>query len=276
MFELPEFVTLAAQMNQTIKGKTIQRGQLGNSPHKFVWYNRSHEEFESLTKGKTVGEARARGKWLFLQLEPGYLLVLGECGGKVLFHAAGTKLPKKYHLYLTFKDGSFLTTTTQMWGAMELYEAGQEQDREYIKGMRPTPIEPEFTYEYFSNLIEDLLEGKKRSVKGLLTQDQLIPGLGNAIAQDILFHARLHPRHPLSELNQDQIRGLYQAIQDTVDQVIAKGGRYDETNLFNQPGGYVRLMDKKAVGNPCPECGGKVEKIQYLGGACYFCPECQV
>jgi formamidopyrimidine-DNA glycosylase len=276
MFELPEFVTLARQMNQTLKGKTVQRGQLGNSPHKFVWYNRSHEEFESLTKGKNVGEARARGKWLFLPLEPGYLLVLGECGGKVLFHPAGTKLPNKYHLYLSFEDDSFLTATTQMWGAMELYQQGQEQDRKYIKGMRPTPIEPEFTYGYFSNLIEELLEGKKRSVKGLLTQDQLIPGLGNAIAQDILFHARLHPKHPLSELSQDQIRSLYQAILDTVDQVIAKGGRYDETDLFNQPGGYVRLMDKNSVGKSCPECGGKVEKIQYLGGACYFCPECQV
>ena len=276
MFELPEFVTLARQMNQTLKGKTVQRGQLGNSPHKFVWYNRSHEEFESLTKGKNVGEARARGKWLFLPLESGYLLVLGECGGKVLFHPAGTKLPNKYHLYLSFEDDSFLTATTQMWGAMELYQQGQEQDREYIKGMRPTPIEPEFTYGYFSNLIEELLEGKKRSVKGLLTQDQLIPGLGNAIAQDILFHARLHPKHPLSELSQDQIRSLYQTILDTVDQVIAKGGRYDETDLFNQPGGYVRLMDKNSVGKSCPECGGKVEKIQYLGGACYFCPECQV
>ena len=41
MFELPEFVTLARQMNDTLRGKTIRRGQLGNSPHKFVWYNRS-------------------------------------------------------------------------------------------------------------------------------------------------------------------------------------------------------------------------------------------
>ena len=56
MFELPEYVTLARQMNDTLKGKTIQRGQLGNSPHKFVWYNRTHEEFEGLTRGKTSGK----------------------------------------------------------------------------------------------------------------------------------------------------------------------------------------------------------------------------
>jgi formamidopyrimidine-DNA glycosylase len=57
--------------------------------------------------------------------------------------------------------------------------------------------------------------------------------------------------------------------------VIKKGGRYDEYDLFNQPGKYVRLMDKNAVGKPCPKCGGKIKKIQYLGGACYFCPVCQ-
>ncbi|MGB2897392.1 MAG: DNA-formamidopyrimidine glycosylase family protein [Anaerolineales bacterium] len=275
MFDLPEFVTLAMQMNDTLQGKVIQRGCLGNSPHKFVWYNRSQDEFERLTRGKTVGEARAKGKWLFIPLEPEYVLLLGECGGKVLHHPPGAKMPKKYHLYITFEDESFLTATTQMWGAMELYEQGEESEREYVKGMRTTPIEPGFTFEYFSVLIDDLLAGKKRSAKGLLTQDQLIPGLGNAIAQDILFRARVHPRHPIDGLSVAQREALYRAILDTVQEVIEKGGRNDEFDLYGRHGGYIRLMDSKAVGCPCPECGGTIEKMQYLGGACYYCPNCQ-
>lgn len=275
MFELPEFVTLARQFNETLSGKTILRGELGNSPHKFVWYNRTHEEFERLTRGKTIGEARARGKWLFTTLHPGYVLLLGESGGRVLFHPPGSQMPKKYHLHLTFDDGSFLTATTQMWGAMELYEAGEEQKRQYVKGMRTTPTEPEFTFDYFRALIDQLVTGPKRSVKGLLTQDQLIPGLGNAIAQDILFRARLHPKRPIEDLDTDQRRALYDAILNTVAEAIEKGGRYDEFDLYNNGGGYVRIMDKNAVGRPCPECGGEIEKMQYLGGTCYFCPSCQ-
>jgi formamidopyrimidine-DNA glycosylase len=275
MFELPEFVTLAKQINATLLDKTVRSGSLGNKPHKFVWYNRSHEEFARLTPGKQLGEAQAKGKWLFIPLHPEYLLLFGECGGRVLYHPAGTKIPETYHLYLTFDDGSALTATTQMWGAMELYEQGQERERQYVKDMRPTPTEPEFTFDYFSNLIGDLLAGEKRSVKGLLTQDQLIPGLGNAIAQDIMFHARFHPKHPLTDLDTGQRRVLYDAILSTVQAVIEHGGRYDETDLFGQPGRYVRLMDKQAAGRPCPECGTTVEKIQYLGGACYFCPTCQ-
>lgn len=273
MFALPEFVTLANQINDTLKGKVIKRGVLGNTPHKFVWYNRTHDEFERLTRGKKIGKARAKGNWLFVTLNPGYVLLLGECGGKVLYHPPGSKIPKKYHLYITFEDDSFFTVTTQMWGAMELYEKGNEQNRKYVKDMKITPIEDKFTYEYFCNLIDNLKE--KKSAKGLLTQDQLIPGLGNAIAQDILFKARLHPRHAVDELKQGQRKKLYKAIIKTVREVIKKGGRYDEYDLYNDPGKYIRIMDKNAVGHPCPECGSKIIKIQYLGGACYFCPECQ-
>jgi formamidopyrimidine-DNA glycosylase len=275
MFELPEYVILADQINETLQGKTVQSGNLGNSPHKFVWYNRSQAEFDRLSKGKKIGKAWARGRWLFIPLEPGYSLLFGECGGKILYHPAGSQLPPKYHLYLSFTDDSFLTATTQMWGAMELYERGAELNREYVKDMRPTPLEVEFTFEYFTDLIDVLVKSEKRSVKSLLTQDQLIPGLGNACAQDILFLARLHPRHPLADLSSDQKKTLFKTILSTINEIIDRGGRYDEFNLYNKRGNYIRLMDKNAVGRLCPACGGKLEKIQYLGGSCYLCPTCQ-
>ena len=201
--------------------------------------------------------------------------MLGECGGRVLFHPAGSELPEKYHLWIEFDDGSSFTVTTQMWGAMELFECGKEQERQYIKGMRVTPVDRAFTSKYFFGLIDELLKGEKRSVKSLLTQDQLIPGLGNASAQDIMFRAHLLPRRPLAELSAGQRQDLYHAIIDTVHEIIDCGGRNDETDLFGKRGGYVRLMDSNAVGKPCPECGTKIQKIQYLGGACYFCPKCQ-
>lgn len=276
MFELPECITLARQLNETVAGKNVQSGSLGNSPHKFVWYNRTHDEFAALTAGKTVGPAHVRGRWLFVTLKPGYVLLCGECGGRLLYHPPSAGLPGKYHLWLTFTDGSALTAMTQMWGAMELYEAGQERERQYVKGMRPTPVEPSFTFDYFAALIGELRAGEKRSVKALLTQEQLIPGLGNAIAQDIMFRSGLHPRHSIADLGDTQQRDLYDAILATVQAVITGGGRNDEFDLYNRPGGYERVMDSRAVGRPCPICGTAIEKIQYLGGACYFCPRCQV
>ena len=276
VFELPECLTLVRQMNEALRGKTVQNGRLGNSPHKFVWYNRKPAEFERLTKGKKVGTATAMGRWMFVPLEPGYVLVLGECGGRLLYHEPGADLPPKYHLLLEFEDKSALSITTQMWGAMDLFDRGREQERKYIKGMRPTPVDKEFTFRYFSNMVDELLAGEKRSVKGLLTQEQLIPGLGNSVAQDIMFRAGLHPRHLIAELSPARRRTLYDAIIKTVREVVVRGGRSDELDLFGKPGGYERIMSSKTVGKPCPKCGAKIEKIAFLGGTCYFCPKCQV
>jgi formamidopyrimidine-DNA glycosylase len=275
MFEIPEYVTMARQMAESLAGKRVTSGTLGNSPHKFVWYNRTPAEFAALVKGRTVGKAYSRGRWLFLPLQPGHVLVFGECGGKILLHTAGSGLPKKHHLSLQFEDGSALSATTRMWGAMELYEKGKELERKYVKGMRPTPIDPEFTPAHLSALIEECAAEGSRSVKGLLTQDQLIPGLGNAIAQDIMFKARLHPKQPIAGLSKAQVRNLHKDIVATVNEAIRLGGRSDETDLHGNSGSYERIMDNAAAGHPCPECGTKIEKMAYLGGACYYCPSCQ-
>jgi len=80
-----------------------------------------------------VDSARAKGKWLFVALEPGYVLLFGECGGRMLYHPAEAKRPAKYRLCLEFDDDSGFTATTQIWGTMELYKADKEQNRQYVK-----------------------------------------------------------------------------------------------------------------------------------------------
>lgn len=275
MFELPELTNLASQLNEAVAGRTVHDGSLGNRSHKFVWYDRTHEGFTELVLDKRVGQSSVRGRWLFVPLEPGYVLLLGECGGRLLYHPPGTTPPDTFHLRLGFDDDSVLTLTTAMWGAVELHDAETVEERQYIRGMRPTPADPRFTLEYLSALIDEVAERDRRSAKGLLTQDQLIPGLGNAIAQDILHRARLHPRHPLADLGPGQRRALHDAIITTLREVTEGGGRNDEVDLYGRPGRYVRRMDRHAVGRPCPDCGTAIEKLQYLGGSCYVCPTCQ-
>jgi formamidopyrimidine-DNA glycosylase len=275
MFELPELTAIAGQMNEVLTGKTVREGRLGNTPHKFVWYDRTHEEFAHLTQGAVVGRARARGKWLFVDLEPAHVLRLGEWGGRILYHRPPAQEPPKYHLLLSFNDGSLLSATTQMWGGVDLCDKGHELEGKYVQDMRVAPVEPEFTWEYFEHLADAAGIGGKRSVKGLLTQEQLIPGLGNAIAQDIMFGAGLDPRRLVGALSDDEVRRLYETVVKTVAEVIGAGGRADEVDLYGRPGGYRRLMSAKSVGAPCPRCGAAIQKMQYMGGACYVCPECQ-
>jgi formamidopyrimidine-DNA glycosylase len=275
MFEVPEYVTIANQMKRILSGKRISQGTLGNSPHKFVWYNLDPADFAAKVKGRVIGKAYTRGRWLFVPVEDGYVLVFGECGGKILLHKSALMLPQKYHLSLHFTDGTALSATTQMWGAMELYEKGKEMERQYIRGMRTTPTDPGFTSGYLSDLMKESIGSGYKTVKAILTQGQMVPGLGNAIAQDIMFKAGLHPKQPLDALQKTNVDKLHRAIVGTLQEAIRLGGRNDEFDLYGNPGRYVRLMDKNAVGRPCPECASKIEDMSYLGGTCYFCPACQ-
>ena len=275
MFEIPEYQTIARQMSESMTGRRIAEGRLGNSPHKFVWDNLKPDEFSARVKGKTIGNASTRGRWLFVPLERGFILVFGECGGRIQLQRSESQFPKKHHLLLVFEDGSGLSATTRMWGAMELHEKGKERQREYIRGMRTTPTEAGFTARYLVELAKEAIANGKTTVKAILTQDQLIPGLGNAIAQDIMFNARLHPKQPLEDLDTGDLKVLHQAIVKTLKVAIRLGGRNDEYDLHGNVGRYIRPMDKNAAGRPCPACGTRIEKIAYLGGACYFCPNCQ-
>lgn len=275
MFELPEYLTIAKQMNKSISGKTVLSGVMGNSPHKFVWYNQNPQTFSRIVNGKTIGDAYCKGRWLFIPLEPGYVLVLGECGGKIIL-VDSNNVPSKYHLLLNIEGNKSIYAMTQMWGAMELYRKGEELKRQYIADMRTTPLDKEFTYKYFKSLIDEARSEKKRSVKSLLTQDQLIPGLGNSIAQDILFNARLHPKTQIEVLSEEEIMTLYKSIKETVNDASKNDGRNDEYDFYGNLGKYERVLDSKSIERGCPVCKSKIEKIQYLGGSSYYCSKCQV
>ena len=95
MFELPELTVIAAQMNDVLPGLTVAGGALGHSPHRFVWYDRTPEEFAALTAGLRARPAWVEGKWLFLPLEPGYVLLLGEWGGRIRYHAPRRGPPRE-------------------------------------------------------------------------------------------------------------------------------------------------------------------------------------
>jgi len=272
MIELPEALTIARQMNDELKGKRIESGNRGNSVHKFAFYNRESEEYEEILAGKTVGEVTGHGNWIFAPLEPGFVLVLGCMGGRILFHQNQDTLPRKYHLMLCFEDDTYLTVTIHMWGFIKL--VGESEPVNFHTTL--TPISDEFTYDRFRQLLEDYEERDKKSIKYFMISGPGILGIGNSYLQDILFRAKIHPKRLVTDIEDGESRDLYDAIRETMREAIELGGRYDERDLYNNPGRYIRILDSKTKGNPCPECGTPIEKIQYLGGASYLCPDCQI
>jgi formamidopyrimidine-DNA glycosylase len=276
MIELPEALIIARQMSQELKGKQIESGIRGNVPHKFAFYNCSAEEYEAILKGKMMGEATGHGSAILASVEPDYTLVLGGGGERILFHQSESTLPKKHHLLLHYQDGTYLTVTVQGWGNALLLHQSELVEHPHVGEKRVSPLSDAFTFEYLQGLFEELEEEDPRSVKFFIISEPGIWGVGNGYLQDILFRAKIHPRRRAIDIIEEERRALHQAIRETLKQAVELGGRDTERDLYNRRGGYRRILDSKSVGQPCPECGTPVEKIQYLGGACYLCPSCQV
>jgi len=276
MFELPEVVTLARQMSEELQGAVVASCERGNSPHKWAWYSGDQEFYEANTVGKTVGKAAAEGNRTAIPLEPGFVLLIGDMGGKIILHADESTIPKKRHLMLGFDDGRRLTVTIAGWGGMWLKAAEEPVPEWMVGGRRISPISDEFTYERFKELLDEDAARRKCSVKAFMASEPLISGIGNGYVQDICFRARLHPRRDIATLTGRERQRWYRAIRGTLGEAIERGGRDTESDLYGEPGGYVAIMDQRARGKPCPECGTPIEKIAYLGGSCYVCPQCQV
>ena len=63
---------------------------------------------------------------------------------------------------------------------------------------------------------------------------------------------------------------------DTIKRAVRLRGRTDEYGLFGKRGGYKRILDSSAAGQPWPKCSKEaIVKESFLGGAIYYCPKCQ-
>jgi formamidopyrimidine-DNA glycosylase len=275
MIEMPEAMTIARQMDKTLTGKTFQHFERGPLVHQFLWLNKPAEEYDAFLASKQVTGARSYGRSIYLYIGHTHVLWFGELGGRIVYHPQDTPLPDKYHLRWDFSDASSMTFNMQMWGFVGLLEKSELAGHPYAEVGVP-PLSDKFTFECFNQLLEEYPEKTKKGIKGFLVTSKHINGIGNGYLQDILFKAKTHPARKIPTLTAPERASLYAAIQEIMAEAIKLGGRENEYDLFDRPGGYVRLMSNQTAGKPCPECGTMILKLSYLGGACYLCPNCQV
>lgn len=275
MIELPEALTVAAQMTHTVTGKRVREALANASPHKFAFYTGDPAAYASLLVGQKLGPARAGGKMIYLPVGSELTLVLGEGGERILHHAAGARLPDKHQLWLAFEDDTHLTVSIQGWGFVGLMDPETLTAHVYAGRTGPSPLDDGFTLDAFTALFDALPAGDSRSIKAFVVSDPGMRGIGNGCLQDVLFHAGLHPRRRAVELARPQQKELYRALRSTLRQMVEQGGRDSELDLYGHPGRYERLFHSGTVGQPCPVCGTPIEKQSFLGGSVYFCPACQ-
>jgi formamidopyrimidine-DNA glycosylase len=269
-FELPEAVTVSRQLRLEIPGKHIAHVSLSPDCISLINQGFIHIQPDDLEQ-KTIGSVHSAGKWIFIRIEPEmYLLLALETGGKILYHANAATLPQKSHLHMEFTDGTYLTVRVLGWGFIKAVPERDLAHQIYPGQLGQSPLD--LTYESFNTILDGCYT---RPIKEILLNQREIAGIGNGYLQDILFKAKVHPKHKAAELEECNRRRLYDAVQAVLSEAVRLGGSDRECNLYDQPGGYTRLMDGRMKDQPCPGCGTTIEKLMVLGSACYVCPSCQ-
>lgn len=278
MIELPETYVLAKQINDTLAGKTIVNTQVNTHPHTFAWFADNPSEYNAMLEGKkitksTPGTGYTCGGNTEILCED-MLLVIST---PIKYHKKDEKLPKSHQLLLEFDDGSHLSCTVQMWGAMFCYVAkeveGDKMPGHFGNERKPDPYTEAFDEVYFELLLSGLKPST--SAKAFLATDQRIPGLGNGVLQDILFNANIHPKRKLANFNDGDMERLFASLKSTLKKMRDLGGRDTEKDLFNQKGGYKTILSKTTLPHPCLVCGSSIVRQAFLGGNIYFCEGCQ-
>lgn len=277
MLEYPEIKTITRQMAEVLPGKQVTGVEFPGLDRKFVFSDEDENIFQQRFIGTTIDHIESIGNHLFIVTQEGNVLNIGDTGGKLLYHEADAKLPKKYDLKVTFQDGSALTHSVQMWGFLGAHTAeGAKAHQQHILDEAREPFEERVTVENFLNWLENWEDAPKVNAKKFIISRKYFTGIGNGYTQDILWKAKLHPRRKLNTLSQDEATNLFHAFRDVVQNAVEQNGRTTERDLFNQPGTYEVKMGRKTLSQPCTVCGTEIIKFSFEGGACYTCPTCQV
>ncbi|HEX3028359.1 MAG TPA: DNA-formamidopyrimidine glycosylase family protein [Clostridia bacterium] len=273
MIELPEAITIAGQINDKIAGRQIVNVTAAHSPHKFAWYFGDPQGYHKLLAEKTIEKAEGYGG--MIEIKAGKGVILFNDGVGVRYHAQGESRPEKHQLLIEFDDDSAVSALVQMYGGVCCFNDGDYDNKYYVIAKEKiSPLAEEFNESYFDSLIS-LDSVQKLSAKAAIATEQRIPGLGNGVLQDILYHAKIHPKKKINKLSDEEKTNLFKSIKATLAEMTFKGGRDTERDLYGCLGGYLTKVSKNTVDKPCSICGAIIKKENYMGGSIYYCPGCQ-
>ncbi len=272
MPELPEVEVICQGLRPHIEGRRIEHIQCGAKELRLPIPRADLQD--KICQSRVVTLSR-RAKYLLFDMDNGcrFLVHLGMTGRLGIFTA---KAPPALHDHLIFRldDGMELRyNDTRRFGFVVVQE-GVESGSDPLAKLGPEPFWKEFSAPYLKTLAGRRLQ----PVKNFLMNSQVVVGIGNIYANEILFAAGILPTMPIGSLNLAQWQTLVDRSREVLTQAINSGGTTisDYLNASGKPGYFqLELAVYGRAGEKCKKCPGLIEKQTIAGRATYLCPRCQ-
>lgn len=272
MPELPEVENVRENLDRLVRGKTIEDVTV-------LWdrliSHMTANEFAANISGQTIQNVSRRGKYLVFHLSDWTLISHLRMEGKYLLVKSGEKIDSYTHIIFSLDSGQdLLYRDVRKFGRFELVRPEDVVAFFEQKRLGPEPNEDDFKMK----TMQEQLARRKKAIKSVLLDQQLVAGIGNIYADEILFRARIHPQTPANHLTQKQIVALHDEIISVMSEAIKAGGTTIRSykNAFGREGSYQnKLLVYGKAGQSCPRCQSQILKIKVAGRGTHFCPVCQ-
>lgn len=272
MPELPEVESLAADLRERAVGREVDRADIAE----FSVLKTYDPPLTALRGAVITGTAR-HGKFLDL--------VAAGAGLHLIVHLARAgwlrwrdKQPAEparpgkgpLAFRLRFADGSgFDLTEAGTRKRLAVYLVTDPALVPGIAALGPDPLAPEFTPE----VLASLLAGRRTQIKGLLRDQKVIAGIGNAYSDEILHAARMSPFRLASSLTSDDVAALHSVIVGTLRSAVDRSDGLGAADLKAEKKAGLAVHGR--AGEPCPVCGDVIREVSFADSGLQYCATCQ-
>jgi len=228
--------------------------------HKLL--KKSKSDFDKALINKSFTSTHRIGKYLFVRTTGKKILVMhfGMTGRPNYFKEEDER-PKFGHIMLTFENGfHFAFENKRKFGWWDLIDSIEEYkaERKLSDDARILSLQD----------FETALGNRKTQIKKVLMDQSVAAGIGNWMADEILYQAKMHPKKKVEHMTKKDIENVFNAMKKVIEVAIANDAHYDDF-----PEDF--LIHFRKEGAPCFHTGCNIEKIKLGGRSTYFSPEWQ-
>ncbi|MFD9568304.1 Fpg/Nei family DNA glycosylase [Streptomyces sp. NPDC059982] len=270
MPELPEVEALREFLDEHLAGRVVERVlPLAVSVLK------TYDPPLTALEGQRAGPVARYGKFLALGIGDLHLVTHLARAGWLRWQESLPASPPR-----PGKGPLALRLVLEGGGGFDLTEAGTQKrlavhvvrDPLEVPGIArlgPDPLAEGFDRAAFAAL----LAGERRQIKGVLRDQSVIAGIGNAYSDEILHAARVSPFKLASSFDEEQVTHLYEAVGDTLRAAVERAHGLAAGQLKAEKKSGLRVHGR--AGEPCPVCGDTVRSVSFADSSLQYCPTCQ-
>ncbi|MCE0536937.1 Fpg/Nei family DNA glycosylase [Kineosporia rhizophila] len=279
MPELPEVEALAGFLRERLVGRVVDSVEIGA-----ISALKTYDPQPGALRGLSVTAVHRHGKFIDLDADGLHLIFHLARGGWLRWNDTAVKTmlkPGKSPLALRVRFTPRLDDEDdESTPGFDLTEAGTKKRLAIyvvkapgqvpgIATLGPDPLAESFTQEVFAGI----LRGQRQQIKGLLRDQSVIAGVGNAYSDEVLHVARMSPFAIAAKLDDEQVGTLYEALQNTLRSAVsaASGKPAKELKDAKRAGLAVHAR----TGQECPVCGDVVREVSFADSSLQYCATCQ-